>query len=326
MQITFAVAALLFGAEALKIQREPLLSNEKFFVTAAPKTKAQKEDWPKGYAVPNFGVDHDIKASQKHLADQERIHKHVFDAERWNKKPDHPVDYFVPNFGLDRDILTTQKNIADAESKYGKWNPELVQLDEQREPLLSRADHFVTAAKTPKSQQEKWPKDYAVPNFGVDKDVIATQKHIADQEKRLKHKYVPDSLKKPTPIPRDYPVPNFGMDQDILTTHKNLRAAEAKYGPWNVNQLMLEEFVAIDAETEREPLLSAGVVETASPWKHFPKEKWPINYGIANLGVDSDIAATQKHEAYASKVHKHVWSMKGKKFHEVPKETTEFKL
>ena len=35
------------------------------------------------------------------------------------------------------------------------------------------------------------PVDYYVPNFGVDPEITAAQKHIADQEKRLKHKWNP---------------------------------------------------------------------------------------------------------------------------------------
>jgi len=32
----------------------------------------------------------------------------------------------------------------------------------------------------------KWPVNYAVPNFGKDHDIIATQNSIADQEKAMK--------------------------------------------------------------------------------------------------------------------------------------------
>jgi hypothetical protein len=45
-----------------------------------------------------------------------------------------------------------------------------------------------------------------------------------------------------------------------------------------------------------------------------------------NAGVDRDIVATQQNEAQASEDRGHVWSMKGKKFNEVPRETAEFKL
>ena len=246
--ITFAVAALLYGADAVMLQREPLLANEDFFVTAAPVAKPLRENWPKGYAVPNFGADFDVISTQKHIKDQEELQKHELIVDRMLATSDHPVDYTVPDFGLDSDIKSTQKNLADTEKILGKWTPELVQLEEQREPLLSNSGHFVTAAPVPKKAKETWPMGYAVPNFGVDRDVIATQKHIKDQELRLKHKYTPDSLKPPAGIPRDYAVPNFGMDADIVGTQKHLKQAEKKLGPWNINQLMLEEFVAIDLE------------------------------------------------------------------------------
>jgi hypothetical protein len=45
-----------------------------------------------------------------------------------------------------------------------------------------------------------------------------------------------------------------------------------------------------------------------------------------NAGVDEDIRATQQNEQQASADRGHVWSMKGKKFNEVPRETVEFKL
>lgn len=89
------------------------------------------------------------------------------------------------------------------------------------------------------------------------------------------HKYVPDSLKPPANIPRDYFVPNQGPDRDMVTTAENLKNAEEKLGPWNVNQLMLEEFVGIDAEIDmaREPLLTNGAFTvTAAP---TPKDSWP---------------------------------------------------
>lgn len=325
-RISIAVAALLYGADAIMVQREPLLSNTDFFVTAAPGGKA-KPGHPQDYFVPNFGQDFDVKATLKHAADQEARLKHTWIPDALKPKAKAPpVDYFVPDFGVDRDIVDTQKNLADSEARLGRWNVNLVQIDEAREPLLSNAGHFVTAAPKTPEQKEKHPKDYFVPNFGVDRDVEMTLKHIKDQEGRLKHTYVPDALKPKSKIPLDYPVPNFGLDADIVATQNHLRQTERNLGPWNINQLMLEEFMQIDAEMVREPLLAAGVVETASPYKHFPKEKWPINYAIVNAGPDHDIASTHKHLAEAEAQHKHTWSMEGKKFDEVPKVDAEFKL
>merc|ERR1712167_87603 len=97
-------------------------------------------------------------------------------------------------------------------------------------------------------------------------------------------------------------------------------------GPWNLNQLMLEQFVAIDAE--REPLAARGTVDTAAPdpWKTYPAATWPINYAVTDIGVDHDIKRTVANEKDASAKTGKVWDMTGKKFNEVPKETVEWKL
>lgn len=73
------------------------------------------------------------------------------------------------------------------------------------------------------------PRDYFVPNFGVDKDVIATQKHIKQIEKREGHEFNPETLKPFVPeMPP--PIPDLGVDADILTTHKNLKDSEKDLG------------------------------------------------------------------------------------------------
>merc|ERR1719263_181490 len=104
----------------------------------------------------------------------------------------------------------------------------------QREPLLSNGGHFVSASPFGdySSEYHPGPLDYFVPNFGVDKDIMATQKHIADSEKKLGHIF---TVKDPAAPPDDYTVPNFGVDADILTTKKNLASAESALGhKWTV--------------------------------------------------------------------------------------------
>merc|ERR1719284_2382521 len=103
-----------------------------------------------------------------------------------------------------------------------------------REPLLSNGGHFATASPFGdySSEYHPGPMDYFVPNFGVDKDIIATQKHIADTEKKLGHVFVVTPPAAPDPI---MTIPNFGVDADILTTKKNLASAEATLGhKWTV--------------------------------------------------------------------------------------------
>ena len=99
------------------------------------------------YFVPDFGVDHEIADSQSHEHAAEGSLKHT-----WVPKKDKDDKWVLPH--------------ADAEFK-------LAQLESSREPLLSWS---------PKPKKNSHPVDYFVPNFGVDKDIKTTQKHINDLE------------------------------------------------------------------------------------------------------------------------------------------------
>ena len=95
--------------------------------------------WPVNYAVPNFGVDHDILETQASIGSSEQnLHQTL--TTTW-KKPDAPKrNYFVPNFGVDRDIKMTELNINEAEAQHG----------------------HVIAVEKPADIK----RDYFVPNFG----------------------------------------------------------------------------------------------------------------------------------------------------------------
>ena len=66
-------------------------------------------------------------------------------------------------------------------------------------------------------KDSEYPMDYAVPNFGVDRDIQATQDHIGGAELRLGHRLAFADLKD-SEYPMDYAVPNFGVDRDIAAT------------------------------------------------------------------------------------------------------------
>ena len=77
--------------------------------------------------------------------------------------------------------------------------------------------------------------DYKVPNFGVDFDIKATQKHIKDTEKKFKHKWTPKKKTKSFAV--DYKVPNFGLDKDILDANASIKSTEKKLKKqWNPTQ------------------------------------------------------------------------------------------
>lgn len=91
--------------------------------------------------------------------------------------------------------------------------------------LGSNLNRDPLATWSPKVVKSPHPVDYSVPNFGVDRDVIETQKHITDQE--AKHGAWDVLKPKPAAIKRDYAVPNFGVDSDIVNTQKHIADQEA---------------------------------------------------------------------------------------------------
>jgi len=96
-----------------------------------------------------------------------------------------------------------------------------------------------TAAPHKPAPEDKYPKDYFVPNFGPDRDVVETQKHYNDYEKKISHTWDPignANKAKAAVHPIDYGVPNFGMDRDIGVSLKNMATQESIHGAWNVVQ------------------------------------------------------------------------------------------
>lgn len=55
------------------------------------------------------------------------------------------------------------------------------------------------------------PRNYFVPDFGDDKDIVATQKNIKNAEAKLGKKLIA-SFDDKEGVPRDYFVPDFGLD------------------------------------------------------------------------------------------------------------------
>ena len=126
--------------------------------------------------------------------------------------------------------------------------------------------------KTPKGH----PKDYFVPNFGVDKDVLTTQKHISEAEKERGVKFNA-SFKTPKGHPKDYYVPNFGQDKDIKDTITHTQAAEKRF----------------------KHVFSASF---KTPKGH------PKDYFVPNFGQDQDVKDTLKHASAAETRLKHKWA------------------
>lgn len=60
---------------------------------------------------------------------------------------------------------------------------------------------------------DKKIKDYSIPNFGKDKEILAAEQHISEAEAKFGKWDLKGYTKPDHKI--DYKVPNFGMDQDI---------------------------------------------------------------------------------------------------------------
>lgn len=119
-----------------------------------------------------------------------------------SKAPANPRGYFVPDFGIDQDIKNVKSSIASTEQKLKtKWNPKqdangawnmpeaasadsygynklqyinnsgLVQLDAEVESDPICASSGCDQYKHPEAPEEP-PRDYFVPDFGVDHDIL----------------------------------------------------------------------------------------------------------------------------------------------------------
>ena len=199
------IVILLASAQAVQLQREPLL-------TWAP---SNKKSHPVDYFVPNFGLDEEILSTQGSYKNEESRQNVNWEASLKKDQPDaHPTNYFVPNFGLDSDVLNTKADIELAETKLNhKWT-----------------------ASLKKDQPDAHPVDYVVPNFGPDQTeggVADVAESIMVAERQLNHNWVA-TVKGPKPPPTDYAVPNFGLDETIQTSLSNLKTAEGKYGQWDL--------------------------------------------------------------------------------------------
>ena len=275
--VPVGLVALTFLSEdvmASKATYRPTVEQAPWYKTAS-KSTWNTPDWPINYKVPNFGVDSDIKTTQKNIADSEKKLKSKFTASFDKPKPP-PRDYFVPNLGKDRDLVLNDINLEQAEKQH---------------------NHKLQASfDKPKGH----PVDYKVPNFGVDKDILATQEHMKKAEKQLKKKLVGDFFDDKSPkYPVDYKVPNFGLDTDIKNTVTSLKSTEKKLGNWNPVQdadgaWVVPTSVALQTEAELamedDPICSsAGCTQYKHP--EAPAGH-PTDYPVPSFGADPDIEAT----------------------------------
>jgi len=197
------------------------------------------------------------------------------------------MGYTVPNFGpQSNEIAETYSSLSKTEEKLGhKWN-------------------WSKAGASNK-------KDYFVPQFGMDQDVKDSLSNLKSGQATLGTWDLPkddwfiqtNATETREPLATwspsshklgfkaDYFVPNFGgQDEDISNTQKNINNLEVKF----------PAFVQVDAEMEREPLL------TWSPSSHKSFKK---DYFVPNFGPkDADITTTYGDLDLAEKNLGHKWN------------------
>jgi len=180
---------------------------------------------PRGYTVPDYGVDQDMINVESSISGAENKLMHTFTANFGATSASvNPRGYTVPDFGVDQDIKDSANSIAITEKK----------LKQQ----LS-ADFGATSAAVN-------PRGYTVPSYGIDQGIKDVQQSLAWSEKNLGKKLTLlqldaqsdpicassgcDQYKQPDgpPVhPMDYPVQDLGQDRDIKDTLANEKTASA---------------------------------------------------------------------------------------------------
>jgi len=129
-----------------------------------------------GYTVPDFGIDHDIKASKASEKEAEASTGH-----QWNPKKDADGNWIVPT-ALVKQALASKEKVD--------------------RPSCSSDDGYPSASGyCPKTIAKReaanspYPMNYPVPNLGVDHDIIGTEASIKQAEGSVGHVWKPTENK-----------------------------------------------------------------------------------------------------------------------------------
>lgn len=118
-----------------------------------------KRGYPIDYKVPNFGADEDISTTHNNIDEAEKSTGKKINIAQFTTMPDYPINYDVSyqKLGVDKDIIATKVSADIAEKQLNhKWQN--------------------TKAKS----DAKIPRNYAVPDFGKDHDILTTEKNLND--------------------------------------------------------------------------------------------------------------------------------------------------
>jgi hypothetical protein len=178
------------------------------------------------YPVNNFGADPDMVGTMNSISIGEKMNKHKFvmgtadSKAKWHNVAKDTLYNYYP--ALDRDVVSTAKHLAEAEDRLGY---SMIQI--RSDPITDSTGEY-TQYTHPEGQNKKWKMNYAVPNFGVDHEVLSDKENVASVEKSLGHEFVPKETAEGHKM--NYAVPNFGPDRDIAGTQSSISSAESSLG------------------------------------------------------------------------------------------------
>jgi hypothetical protein len=193
---------------------------------------------------------------------------------------------FAPD--LDDDMRATIRHTNQAEDDLDiKWDFDASDVQIQSDPICSSAgcDQY----KHPKIKDH--PKDYFVPNFGRDVDVIGTEGSIQHAETQIGKKW-DFTFQKPPVNPAAKTMYNFApeLEGDMKASLKNTAQAEDDLSfTWN-----------IEAPEEAENLqLESDPICSSAGCPKYKVKGHPVDYFVPNFGRDGDVIGTEGSLAWA---------------------------
>jgi hypothetical protein len=183
-----------------------------------------------------------------------------------------------------------------------------VDMQIESDPICSSAgcDQYKQPAGPPQH-----PMDYFVPNFGMDKDVIATETNEKVASALVGHAWsfkTPESWEKYRNHAKDAEY-NYdpALSEDMVTSQNSAAIATSQYGPnykWG-----LEPDAPALLQLQSDPICSsAGCTQYKQPEGPAPH---PMDYFVPNFGLDKkDVLWTAENERIASALVGHAWSFK----------------
>jgi len=107
------------------------------------------------------------------------------------------------HYGPDSDIVDTQAHLKSVQNTLGhSWTLKKNKDGEYVYPsamMQARSDPICNSSGCTQylhPEKDDYPKDYFVPDFGLDHDIVTTQSNTANAEADLKHTWTPEEFDK----------------------------------------------------------------------------------------------------------------------------------